>query len=144
LNATPEPLADKVPGLPPGLAEVMDRLLAIKPQDRYQSAEEAAEALDRVGKIGPSRSTVAMPPSPRAQADSIAAPAAAPTPAAEPQPVVKVVERRVEVPVEPNYPAWFRQYARLVAANPNAGLAYLVAAALAAMLIGFVLGRIGA
>ncbi|GIW86984.1 MAG: hypothetical protein KatS3mg108_1308 [Isosphaeraceae bacterium] len=139
LNSMPVPLADKVPGLPPGLAEVMDRLLAIKPQDRYQTAEEAAEALERVGTMGPSRSSVSGVSLPAAAAAPSGS-AAAPSPAV--QTVVKVVEKRVEVPVEPEYPRWFVPMARMAVEHPRR-LGGLAAAALAiAAALGFGLGRL--
>jgi serine/threonine-protein kinase len=134
LNSTPVPLADKVPGLPPGLSEVMDRLIAIKPQDRFHTAEEAAEALERVGTLAPSRSSANVPAS--VQGLSAAAAPTAP-------PVVKVVEKFVEVPVEPDYPTWFRPLARLAVDRPGLLVAAVGAAALAAILLGFALGRAG-
>jgi eukaryotic-like serine/threonine-protein kinase len=40
------PLREVRPGLPPGLIDVVDRLLAPAPEDRYASAAETAEALE--------------------------------------------------------------------------------------------------
>ena len=40
------PIADVRPGLSPHLVAIVDRLLAIRPGDRFASAEEAAEALE--------------------------------------------------------------------------------------------------
>jgi len=40
-----DPIAADLPDQPPGLVRVMARLLAHRPEDRYQTADEAAEAL---------------------------------------------------------------------------------------------------
>ncbi len=40
------PITDVRPGIPVGLVRIVDRLLAIRPDDRFASAEEVAEALE--------------------------------------------------------------------------------------------------
>src|SRR5205823_4895361 len=45
INGRPVPITDLLPGLPARLVHTFDRLMANKPQDRFQTAEEAAEAL---------------------------------------------------------------------------------------------------
>ncbi len=45
INGRPRPVEEVVADLPPGLSEVMSRLLANKVHDRYQTADEAADAL---------------------------------------------------------------------------------------------------
>ncbi|VTU01232.1 serine threonine protein kinase : Serine/threonine protein kinase OS=Planctomyces brasiliensis (strain ATCC 49424 / DSM 5305 / JCM 21570 / NBRC 103401 / IFAM 1448) GN=Plabr_2195 PE=3 SV=1: Pkinase [Gemmataceae bacterium] len=42
----PAPLASLVPGAPHGLQAVLDRMLAKRPEDRYQTPAEAADALE--------------------------------------------------------------------------------------------------
>ncbi len=44
------PIAKVRPGLPEGLVAIVDRLLALKPDDRFGSAAEVAEALDVLGR----------------------------------------------------------------------------------------------
>ncbi len=114
INGVPAPLGDLVPDLPSGMNEVMDRLLANKPKDRYQSAEEAAEALERLlpGRANLHRSTPAKSEPPAAGA-------------AEHQ----VVE--VEVEIEPDYPAWFRPLAELAETSPAGAAIALLLGALA-------------
>lgn len=112
INGVPTPLCDLVPDLPRGFMDVLDRLLANRPRDRYQTAEEAAEALESV--VYARRS----PPGRRA--------GPAPDPTAEP----KVVERVVEVEVRPEYPGWFLPLADLAERSPAGALAALLAAAL--------------
>ncbi len=43
----PRPPGEVIEGVPPGLAAVIDRLLAKRPTDRYPTAQDAADALDR-------------------------------------------------------------------------------------------------
>jgi predicted Ser/Thr protein kinase len=43
------PLGQAVPGVPPALCEVVERLLKTRPLDRYQDAREVFEALGRAG-----------------------------------------------------------------------------------------------
>ena len=50
INNRPVPITDLRPDLPSSLITVLDKLLANKPQDRYQSAGEAADALSGAGQ----------------------------------------------------------------------------------------------
>ena len=47
-NGHPIPITDLRPDLPPRLVEVLDQLMAVRPEDRFQKAAEAAEALQAV------------------------------------------------------------------------------------------------
>jgi serine/threonine-protein kinase len=49
LTATPAPLADRRPDVPAVLAALVSRLLAKRPEDRPQSAEEVSRSLDGLG-----------------------------------------------------------------------------------------------
>jgi serine/threonine-protein kinase len=49
IKERPVPLPEVRPGLPAGLVEVVDRLMATRREDRYATATEAAEALRAVG-----------------------------------------------------------------------------------------------
>jgi len=46
LHRPPVPISEARPDLPEGLAEVIEKMLAKKPEDRYQSPEEVVEALE--------------------------------------------------------------------------------------------------
>jgi serine/threonine protein kinase len=132
INGTPRPLSDLVPDLPRGVQAVMDRLLANKPKDRYQTAEEAAEAIEAVldRRDRPRPQSVAVNAAPNAR------PAAAPV---SPAPAPRVVEKRVEVLVEPDHPAWFRPLARLAERAPGWALAIVLLAGAMIFGLGFVL-----
>jgi len=115
IGGQPVPITDVKPGLPPGFVRVLDKLLATKPQDRYQTAAEAAEALQAL-----------IRPKSRAPAPPRAAPA---VPAPPPPPPVVVT-------VAPDYPRWFRPLARLAESKPAAALAAVGLAAVATFLLG--------
>src|SRR5512135_150403 len=103
------PLTDVMPDAPAGLVQVMDKLLAHKPEDRFQGADEAAEALQAL--IRPrSKSASAITRMP--------APAEAPAaPAREPPSTTDQILR-----LHPVYPAWFRPLALLAARRPLSAL----------------------
>ncbi|MDP6634705.1 MAG: protein kinase [Phycisphaerae bacterium] len=48
LEAKPAPLTDVSPGTPPSLARIIHRLLEKEPSDRYQTAEDLLDALEKV------------------------------------------------------------------------------------------------
>jgi serine/threonine-protein kinase len=60
LNTPPEPVATRRPDTPLALAAVIDRLIAKKPADRYQSSAELLEALADAARVGQSEGWVAM------------------------------------------------------------------------------------
>src|SRR5205823_3740547 len=112
--------------IPPALVQVMDRLLAHKPIDRYQSAAEAAEALQALTRPKVKKAAVAVPPRPAAPPP--------PKPAAPPPPSV--------VKVRPKYPGWFRPLAELAEHQPAGALAATIGALGTAFAVGFVLAWI--
>jgi serine/threonine-protein kinase len=62
LNEAPEPVRDRVPGLPVGLAAVLDRALAKEPAQRFAHAGEMREALRAVrASLAPCASTEMVP-----------------------------------------------------------------------------------
>jgi serine/threonine-protein kinase len=129
INNKHVPITDLRPDLPSTLVNVLDKLLANKPQERFQTADEAAEALSAL--IRPKKHA------PPAQSQ----PKPAPTPA--PPPVPKAVEpppAPVIVKVEPKYPGWFRPMARLAERRPNTALMVLIGGLTGAMAVGFALG----
>ena len=66
VNAKPIPLGERVPGMtfPPGLEAVVMKTMEKRPEDRYTTAQEFADALDQVAN--PNTST--PPPQPGVQA----------------------------------------------------------------------------
>ncbi len=46
LHRPPVPILEARPDVPPGLVEVIDKMLAKKPEDRYQTPDEVVEALE--------------------------------------------------------------------------------------------------
>ena len=123
ISGRPVPITDLRPDLPPSLVAVMDRLMASKPQDRYQTGQEAADALS--GLIRSRKS---------AGAASKAGPDAPPAPAPPPPPEV--------IRVTPTYPRWFRPLAGLAEARPGVALTSAIATLICVAGIGFALGRL--
>jgi serine/threonine-protein kinase len=111
---------------------VLDKLLANKPHERYQTAGEAAEALQALVK--PKKST-APPPSKKPAEEEHAHQAPPPAPVAPQPPPPPVI-----VTVRPEYPRWFAPLANLAEQKPTAALAALIAGAVVPLVVGFVLG----
>jgi serine/threonine protein kinase len=65
IQGRPVPITEIRPDLPPGLVQVLDTLLARRPEDRFQTAVEAAEAL--WGAIGPGAVASPIPGAPPPQ-----------------------------------------------------------------------------
>ncbi len=120
----PTPITDHRPDLPANLVHVIDKLLATKPQDRYQTAGEAAEALQAL--LRPRKAT--------APAAKLAAPEPPPSPAAAPPPSPVVVT------VRPTYPGWFRPMAALAERSPRRALAALILGVGVAIAVGAAIG----
>lgn len=71
LSAPPAPVSDFVPDFPASAARVLDKLMAPKPKDRFETAAEAAEALHAL--IRP-KTRKSAPPHPEAPAPPATAP----------------------------------------------------------------------
>jgi serine/threonine protein kinase len=128
INNRPVPITDLRPEIPASLVAVLDKLLATKPHDRYQTAGEAAEALQ--GLVKSKKAIAAAAQAKKAAAE---APPLAPSKAAEPAaPVI--------VKVQPNYPAWFKPLAGLAEQKPVLALISLIGGFLTTGLAGFALG----
>ncbi len=131
ISGKPVPLADVLPDSPASLSRVMDRLLAHKPSDRFQTAAEVAEALqaltrprNKSGPVNVSKSAVIGQDSTPSDA-----PAPAPSPA-----VVKMVR--------PEYPDWFRPLAELAEKKPGHALAVVSGILTLVFVFGIVLGKL--
>jgi serine/threonine-protein kinase len=142
ISESPQPLIELVPDLPAGLPMVLDKMMANKPQDRYATAEEAADAL---------RACIGLPPIPHRKPGesrvdlsplTLAASGLAHMPVANAviPTAPQVVEREVEVEVGPDYPGWFVPLAELAESNPAAALVTVVSLALLCGVAGFLAG----
>ncbi len=120
IGGRPAPITEIRSDLPPGYVQVLDKLLAHKPQDRFQTAAEAAEALQSLTR--PRVRTFSRPSSKE------------PGPPASPP---AAVAPPVMVMVRPVYPAWFKPVAALAEENPSAALLVTLALAVALFASGF-------
>ena len=128
INNRHVPITDLRPELPSSLVNVLDKLLANKPQDRFQTAGEAADALQSLVRPKKPANPAAPPRKPPAETES---PKAPPIPV-PPPPVV--------LTVQPTYPGWFRPLADLAERAPGLALATIIGALVAAIGLGFGLG----
>jgi serine/threonine protein kinase len=133
INNRPVPITDLRPDLPGSLVTVLDKLLATKPQDRYQTAGEAADALQAL--VRPKK----QPGSPQA-APAVKKPAPEPAPDTRPPEVAAPPPPPVVVTVQPAYPSWFRPLAGLAEKRPTAALLASIGGLIGAAAIGFALG----
>ena len=131
ISGRPVPITEVLPDIPRGLVKVVDKLLANKPQDRFQTAGAAAEALQGLlrpkVKPSPSPSPVKPSPAPAPMAAEPALPATPPPP--PPPPVVRTVR--------PRYPRWFEPLSILAERRPAGALAAILGALTAAFAAGF-------
>ncbi|MDB5350451.1 MAG: serine/threonine protein kinase [Planctomycetota bacterium] len=131
INGRPQPIAELVPHVPAGLAEVMGQLLANKPHERFQSANEVAEVLrdllpvkepSGVGRRPASRDGMPTSGQPGASASVVVS---------LPPPEPEIVE------VRPEYPAWFRPLADLAERSPWGALTVTLLGLFLAFGLGF-------
>jgi len=115
INNRPTPITDYRPDLPASLVHVLDKLMATKPDDRYQTGKEAAEALQHLIR---SKKTLPVPRKPK------------PDPASIPESVIKT----------PAFPTWFQPLATWVERRPRTTLASLITVLATWFLVGFGMG----
>ncbi len=112
---------------------MIDKLLAHKPADRFQTAREVSETLQSLLRPRKAIAVAATRPVPAATAPAAAeaspAKASAAAAAAPPRP-------------EPRYPSWFQPLAALVERRPTAALVASLGVLLAVFASGFVLARL--
>lgn len=124
LSGRPTPILEARPDVPLGLVQVLERMMATKPHERYATASDAAEALEsliRPRGHGSSRKTAKT--------------TEAPVPAAPP-PAPKIVTLR------PKYPSWFRPLASLAETAPGLALVTVVGLLVLFFCIGLAVGRL--
>jgi len=124
ISGRPVPINEAAPGLPSGLVKVIDKLLAYKPADRFQTGAEVAEAFQSLIRPKVKRPT----PQPEAASAKVTPPPA-PTPAPPPPPTI--------VKVKPSYPGWFRPLADLAERKPRAALLAAVGLVVSTFTLGF-------
>jgi serine/threonine-protein kinase len=119
------PITEHLPDLPSSVVQVLDRLMAPKPHERYANAAEAAKALQ--GLIRPrSRANHGSPASVGGPGPTAPKPAGPDSAAAKsttpPKPAAPTV-----VKVQPSYPRWFAPAAKLAETRPVSLLLCLIA-----------------
>lgn len=126
INNRPTPITNHRPDLPTSLVQVLDKLMATRPIDRYQSGSEAAEALQNL--IRPKR-----PVTPARRVENL--------PPEQPQPTeVKADPTSVDDRSGPIYPVWFDYLAGWVERRPRSVVTLIVAGLMVWFLVGFALG----
>ena len=130
ISGKPVPITEVRRDIPASFVRVLDKLLANKPQERFQTATEAAEALRAV--VSPRIKS----PAPRTEAKGSSGVRA--TPSAMPIPPPE----KVYVKVAPEYPSWFRPIARAAEQRPTATLLAFIFALASALGVGFMLARL--
>jgi serine/threonine-protein kinase len=135
ISAKPVLITEYLPEIPVSAARVLDKMMALKPQDRFASARETADALQgvlrsRSKSAAVPKSTVPSPPPPAAAEPAAKAEIPSEFPVVlttqAPSPVVPPV-----VPndfISPGYPGWFAPLARAAGRRPTAVLVGLIAA----------------
>jgi serine/threonine-protein kinase len=136
IGSRPVPITDYIPEMPQAAVRVLEKLMAVKPGDRYANASEAAEALQSVVRPKTRPSPKAPPPAPEPR----------PAPATEDGPATSRTTSPTESPgplrisiadsgpvarpvPAPELPAWFRPLAGLAQQRPTGTLAGLLIAA---------------
>ena len=129
LGGHPVPITDLLPDLPSGLVQIIDKLIALKPLDRFQKAEDAAEALQAL-----------LRPRTRSPSSPVKKPTHLPLPpAAEPINLAPVHPRHAPdaAPGAAEYPPWFQPLATLAQHKPRTALLAMLGALSIAWGIGF-------
>jgi serine/threonine-protein kinase len=130
ISAKPVPLTDYLPEVPAAAGRVLDKMMALKPQDRFPSAREAAEALQGVLRPRSRPSAVPRPAVPLREAETspksvgpVVTPLVSPTPV-QPQ---ELPHTTGEETVPPRFPGWFAPLARAAGRRPRVLLLGLIA-----------------
>ncbi len=113
INGKPLPIRELVEGVPAHVAEVMSRLLANRPNDRYQSAQDVADALHEYLPTNGKR-PVAIGGSSRAIGSEDGSFPSGMSQSA----LMGAIPEPEYVEVRPDYPAWFGPLAELAETSP--------------------------
>ena len=136
------PITEHLPNLPAQFVKVIDRLLAHKPHERYPTAADAADALERL--LRP-KARAPQPAAALAAVTAQAAQAAASAPVeSRPAPDSKqqlaASAGPMVVKVRPTYPRWFEPAVRLVEHRPQTALISFVLGLVLLFVAGLVVG----
>ena len=133
INGKPAPIAELVADLPAGLPEVMSRLLSNKPSDRYQTAQEVAQALQELLPSNGEGTSKRVSGASSARESSDSFPSGASQSA-----LVDLGPRESDyVEVRPDYPGWFRPLAELAEGSSAGALFVMVLCLFTAFAAGF-------
>ena len=127
ISNRPTPITNHCPELPSSLVQVLDKLMATRPIDRYQTGSEAAEALQSL-----LRSKKTAPAARKPEPPPINPPVAVPLPPPEPQ--------AEPIAQQPKLPSWLLPVVTWSERRPRTTLATLLVALSGWFLIGFGLG----
>lgn len=115
INNPPTPITNHRPDLPASLVQVIDKLLANKPADRYQTGTEAADALQNL--IRPRRPAARRPDSAVGPVEPEVATESTPTPESR---------TATSVPAALPGPAWLQWFAAILGRRPRTTYALVV------------------
>ncbi|MGC8644630.1 MAG: serine/threonine-protein kinase, partial [Isosphaeraceae bacterium] len=130
ISAKPVPLSDYLPDVPPIATRVLEKMMALKPQDRFASAREAAEALQGVLRPKSRSSTAVRLPvaTPEVEARLTTSKSGATAAvAADPVRLPIVISEKQPAPDSPTLPKWFAPLANAAGRRPRALLLGLIA-----------------
>jgi serine/threonine protein kinase len=128
ISGRPVPITNLRRDIPSSLVAVLDKLMANKPIDRYQTGLEAADALNHIIRSKKSHAVLA-----RTEATAILPPPpASPPPPPQSPPVM--------IRVTPSYPGWFKPLAGLAEKKPALMLVSLILGIILMTGAGFALG----
>jgi serine/threonine-protein kinase len=139
LEGPPVPITNHLPNLPADVVQVLDKLMARAPENRFPTAAEAAAALRALLQGGGSAPSDAFPiptpPDPTTLSNGTAAPGTVPSDAPDwSLPSAPAIEPSADS--TPDHAPLDR-----AERSPRIGLATLLIVALAALVVGFILGR---
>jgi serine/threonine-protein kinase len=150
ISAKPAPITDYIPEMPSSAVRVLEKLMALKPQDRYSSALEASDALQAVVRPKSRSQAAARPASPaldgvtapreQVATNNTAAGASSTAPAPGSFPIPTIVSQPLAGTGALNLPAWFAPLARAAERRPTMLLAGLIATLALMFGAGFGLG----
>lgn len=124
INNPHVPVTEYLPDFPPNARRVLDKLLALKPQDRFENATEAAEALQAL--IRPKARKPAPAPPPAVPPPSL--PPVERLPESTTPPALATISLAPPPPPPVSYPRWFAPLADAAADRPTLLLSLIVAA----------------
>jgi len=130
INSPPRPITELVPDFPVSAARVLEKLMAPKPRDRFESATEAAEALQSLIRPRTRRPAQPPPPPPAREATD------------QPRPAENGPTSAPPTTTPARAPGRFQWLSTLASRRPGAILAGMVLALILAFAAGVGVGRL--